>query len=126
MTATNSWSLAAFTSSGSTLTLDAAFAAALSGLTGSAATLAVQPNGDLLLAGQASSTSAFFARYGADSSAAAVAGAAVEDLALSFDGATIGTAIQYSGADTQDGGGSPARRSRAASPIRARRRRPTR
>ncbi len=79
----------------------------ISELTGAAAALAVQPNGDILVAGQAA-TDAFFARYASSGVAVTVSepDVAPTGLSLTFNGTAItGTGpIAYSGADTQGGG----------------------
>ncbi|MGA2258599.1 MAG: Ig-like domain repeat protein, partial [Thermoguttaceae bacterium] len=105
---TNSWTLAGFTN---TAAVDSVFdeLGQISGLTGSSAALAVEPNGDILLGG-ADAVDAFLADYGADSAAVAVAepDATITNLSLSFNGSTVGASpIQYSGADTESGGASP-------------------
>ena len=106
MTGANTWSLQGFFPANGAA--DAAFdeVGQISAMTGASAALAVQPNGDILLGGQAASD-AFFSRYGADSAAAAVAepDAAVSDLSLTIDNSAIPTGgFAYGGGDTDDGG----------------------
>jgi uncharacterized delta-60 repeat protein len=90
----NSWTLRGFKKVDGTA--DSTFngsGISVSHLTGSAAALAVQPNGDILLAGQADATDAFFARYGQDTLAVNVGAApsvAPTGLSLTVDGSSIG------------------------------------
>jgi uncharacterized delta-60 repeat protein len=105
MGTTNSWSLYGFTLSGSA---DSTFDSlgAISAVTGTAAAVAMEPNGDILLAGQGASD-AFFAQYSAGGPAITVSelDSAPTGLSLTFDGAAItDSTVTYSGADTEEGG----------------------
>jgi uncharacterized delta-60 repeat protein len=95
---THSWRLYGFTASGSA---DSTFdgLGAISGLTGSAAALAMEPNGDILLAGQGESD-AFFAQYSAGGPAVAVSEPDVAPTGLSV----TASPATYSGTDTEMGG----------------------
>ena len=99
---TNAWRLAGFTSAGAA---DSIFdqLGQIMALTGSTASLAVQSNGDILLGGQ-DAADAFFADYGADSAAVAVA--APTDVAPTGLSVSV-SAAAYSGADTDNGSGTP-------------------
>ena len=104
--ATNSWTLSGLADDG---TPDTTFDSLgqLTGLTGAAAALAVEPDGGIVVAGQAGSTDAYFARYTSGGLGVAVSEPDVspQSLALTFNGSAIGTSpIGYSGGDTDDGG----------------------
>ena len=106
----NAWSLSGLSDSGSPLSWGEGQGEGIevSEMTGPSAALAIQPNGNILLGGQAGATDAFFARYGADNGAvkAADPDASPQSLNLTYDGSPITGPIAYSGADTEDGGNS--------------------
>jgi uncharacterized delta-60 repeat protein len=101
------WSLAGFTSAGASDTYFDELGS-ISGLDSSTAALAIEPNADILLAGQGPTSiiggdeiiDAFFAQYGSGGQAVTATSADTAPTGLSV----TASPATYSGADTEDGG----------------------